>query len=375
MSTAPYDNLERRRELLRAREFLANAYAGRGRDWEVTAGNVRAGDYDDSPQMTALLDALAQSRAQDSAPSGNYTKGVCNDERACVNCYLGESPCLVAQDSGGEAALSAGERKAIEALLNTAHCAWCIADDTEDSGGECLSVPRDGFDQLSDALDALDTLPDDQPGYTMDAAAKARWALRRLLDTAAEQPAKGEGALCEVHQAGCNFPDCPCDVDDPLVQQPSDPADAVETLQQVARELEAIDVHELAGKVRLVAARLPDSTSPAQRPEGDAVRRLPEKWLAEAVDLRNGDDWKRAEEREACASELEAALSTPPSAEPQAGVVDDRLAKYQELIMAVARKFPGESRHETALRYIQRAESADSSRCSAALAPAAGEGS
>jgi hypothetical protein len=30
--------------------------------------------------------------------------------------------------------------------------------------------------------------------------------------------------------------------------------------------------------------------------------------------------------------------------------------KYHELLMAVERKFPGESRHQTALRYIRRAE-------------------
>lgn len=30
--------------------------------------------------------------------------------------------------------------------------------------------------------------------------------------------------------------------------------------------------------------------------------------------------------------------------------------KYNELIMAVGNKFPGESRHETALRYIRRME-------------------
>jgi len=29
---------------------------------------------------------------------------------------------------------------------------------------------------------------------------------------------------------------------------------------------------------------------------------------------------------------------------------------YNELIMAVARKFPGETRHQTALRYIKEAE-------------------
>lgn len=31
--------------------------------------------------------------------------------------------------------------------------------------------------------------------------------------------------------------------------------------------------------------------------------------------------------------------------------------KYNELLMAVGKKFPGESRHETALRYIREAES------------------
>jgi len=33
--------------------------------------------------------------------------------------------------------------------------------------------------------------------------------------------------------------------------------------------------------------------------------------------------------------------------------------KYQELIMAVEKKYEGETRHETALRYIRRAESND----------------
>lgn len=31
--------------------------------------------------------------------------------------------------------------------------------------------------------------------------------------------------------------------------------------------------------------------------------------------------------------------------------------QYNELLMAVCRKYPGESRHETALRYIRQAES------------------
>lgn len=42
-----------------------------------------------------------------------------------------------------------------------------------------------------------------------------------------------------------------------------------------------------------------------------------------------------------------------PPAEPQ-----DVQAKYNELLYAVGKKYPGETRHQTALRYIQRAEAA-----------------
>lgn len=45
---------------------------------------------------------------------------------------------------------------------------------------------------------------------------------------------------------------------------------------------------------------------------------------------------------------------------PEPNASDPEIAakaqNYNELIMAVARIFPGESRHETALRYIQEAE-------------------
>lgn len=36
--------------------------------------------------------------------------------------------------------------------------------------------------------------------------------------------------------------------------------------------------------------------------------------------------------------------------------LDDLRAKYDELIMAVGNKYPNETRHQTALRYIQQAE-------------------
>lgn len=78
-------------------------------------------------------------------------------------------------------ALTPGERGVIESLLVLAYKAWCLADNTEDAGGENLNVERSDFTALSESLDKLNELPDDQPGYNMGEAAKARWALRRLI--------------------------------------------------------------------------------------------------------------------------------------------------------------------------------------------------
>src|SRR3990167_11364590 len=53
------------------------------------------------------------------------------------------------------------------------------------------------------------------------------------------------------------------------------------------------------------------------------------------------------------------------AAEARAGEAEKN---YSELIMAVGNKWPNESRHETALRYIRRMEMGDSSVASAAKA-------
>ena len=46
---------------------------------------------------------------------------------------------------------------------------------------------------------------------------------------------------------------------------------------------------------------------------------------------------------------------------------------YSELIMAVGNKYPGESRHATALRYIQKAEAPTNQQAAAALDGRPGE--
>src|SRR5690606_14901948 len=63
---------------------------------------------------------------------------------------------------GGEAVdLTDTERQTIEALLNLAYAAWCLADNTEDSGDEGLTIDRSDFAGLEKHLDTLDQLPDD----------------------------------------------------------------------------------------------------------------------------------------------------------------------------------------------------------------------
>jgi hypothetical protein len=78
----------------------------------------------------------------------------------------------------------ADQRAAITMLIEVARSAFHAADNSEDDGDpEWIKVDRASFDAMSDALDKLDTLPDDQPGYVMGPAAKAEWALRALFPT------------------------------------------------------------------------------------------------------------------------------------------------------------------------------------------------
>lgn len=109
----------------------------------------------------------------------------------------GDAREAAARAAGG--VLTTGERDVIETLLVLAYKAWCLADDTEDAGGEKLNVVRSDFDALSESLDKLNELPDDQPGYTMGESAKARWALRRILDPLSRQPAaQGERSAFQM---------------------------------------------------------------------------------------------------------------------------------------------------------------------------------
>ncbi len=70
-------------------------------------------------------------------------------------------------------------RDIVVQLIAVAHAAWHAADNSEEMEGENgreHSVSSNDFDALCDALDEL---PDDRPGYTIEGCgpAKAEWAL------------------------------------------------------------------------------------------------------------------------------------------------------------------------------------------------------
>lgn len=83
-----------------------------------------------------------------------------------------------------------GQTRVIEMLLAVAETAYTLADNSNDME-DCENVEYADFVAMSDALDALDELPDDQPGYTMSEPAKARWALRALIDQRDAAPGVG----------------------------------------------------------------------------------------------------------------------------------------------------------------------------------------
>lgn len=103
------------------------------------------------------------------------------------------SPQPVAQPVEQTRALTDDARAVITMLINLARTTYHALDNSEECTGDdgrfhAIGGPE--FDEMSDALDALEELPDDRPGYTLAAPGKAEWALRALLTAAS--PASGE---------------------------------------------------------------------------------------------------------------------------------------------------------------------------------------
>jgi len=91
-----------------------------------------------------------------------------------IRSLAGATPAAQHAESGAPAV------EVIEMLLGVAYRAFNVLDGAEETDGGHV-VDNADYAALSEAMDRLDELPDDQPGYTMEAAAKARWALRPIL--------------------------------------------------------------------------------------------------------------------------------------------------------------------------------------------------
>ncbi|MGD1826920.1 hypothetical protein A203_16590 [Chromobacterium violaceum] len=98
-------------------------------------------------------------------------------------------------------------RDVVRDLVALAQVVSIALDDSEERQGDegrVHLIDSDNFDEVCGALDKLDELPDDKPGYTLGPAGKAEWVLRRLLsstpataeDSSVDQPA---AAFCECH--------------------------------------------------------------------------------------------------------------------------------------------------------------------------------
>jgi len=81
------------------------------------------------------------------------------------------------------------QRQAIGGLFAVADAAYFALEDCEEvAGGPDVEyrIEANHYIDLCAALDALEELPDDKPGYTLSEPARAEWALRDLLTPNAE---------------------------------------------------------------------------------------------------------------------------------------------------------------------------------------------
>jgi hypothetical protein len=97
------------------------------------------------------------------------------------------------------------ERWIITNLLAVASAAWHALDDSEEASDGTHIIGLTDAAALAASLQALDELPDDKPGYTMDGPGRAEWALRALLGQASAPQCtcpSGDGSLnwpCPEH--------------------------------------------------------------------------------------------------------------------------------------------------------------------------------
>lgn len=96
------------------------------------------------------------------------------------------------------------ERAALQHLIDLARHVDHALDDSEEVQEDGLRshiIQAQDFDDVVEAIDALNDLPDDKPGVTMNPSDKAEWALRRILVRhIATAPAAVAGPLNELEE-------------------------------------------------------------------------------------------------------------------------------------------------------------------------------
>jgi hypothetical protein len=73
-------------------------------------------------------------------------------------------------------------QKMLIAVTRAALYALEDSEEVESPDGTAYVIDSRNYHELSDTLDALEELPDDRPGYTMNAPMKAEWALSKIQD-------------------------------------------------------------------------------------------------------------------------------------------------------------------------------------------------
>lgn len=72
------------------------------------------------------------------------------------------------------------EERAIRCLIHFAACAHDAMDNSEELPDGTSVIGKPYWEALCAALDILNELPDDRPGYIMSPPAKAQWALHNV---------------------------------------------------------------------------------------------------------------------------------------------------------------------------------------------------
>lgn len=93
-----------------------------------------------------------------------------------------------------DATRTTSTRFVIVALLAVATAAWHALDDGEQMSDGSHRVSATDATALAASLGVLDELPDDKPGYVLHGPARAEWALRQVLVSAAQAGELGAAA-------------------------------------------------------------------------------------------------------------------------------------------------------------------------------------